>query len=235
MKKESFQESRFGAADYWRMYKTRGIKLPVNYFFQAHLFDLVHGTDTHSSAVSKADPGRTDMVNGAPLYRCSWTSEIKLAFDVLRENIGAQFEDYCFIDIGCGKGKVVLAWAMLLRRAQARQQLVGIEYDEPFVEAARRNQHIMGLHDDIVFIHEDATKIDYSRFGKKIIVYLYNPFYEKVLRQVIARLDALQPIIVYNNPVYEEALCEAGYERVFEKRGWHPNAHTVILRKSVST
>ena len=40
-------EPGFSFKDYYRMYKSRGLRLPVYYFFENHLFDLLNNTDTN--------------------------------------------------------------------------------------------------------------------------------------------------------------------------------------------
>jgi hypothetical protein len=225
------KKSEFGWPDYWRMFRSKGLSLPLNYFFQAHAFDLIHGIDTHSWMVKA--PYRNDERNADPdmQYRCSWTREIRLAYDVLRKNLGSEFDKFSFVDIGCGKGKVVLVWALALRRHGLRQRLVGLDYCEPFIEAAQDNQRVLGLFDDIAFIHKDAAEFDYASIGTRIIAYLYNPFDGARLRKVLARLDGTPSIIVYNNPVYVDELYAAGYKTVWRRHGGHPNAQTQILCK----
>lgn len=225
----------FGLTDYWRMYAARGIKLPLNYFFQAHAFDLIHGTDTHSwivketnrsNEIAEALSGDHDM-----LYRCSWTMEIRTAFEVLRNHLKDTFERYSFVDIGCGKGKVVLEWALSLKKLGLRQRLVGLDYCEPFIHVAKNNQRVLGLSNEISFVYGDASEFDYASLGPGVIAYLYNPFEPRTLAKVLAKLNETKAVIVYNNPVHVDVIHAAGYETIWKRLGWHPNAQTLILRR----
>jgi hypothetical protein len=38
----------FGFPDYWRIFKKYGPRLPLTYFLEAHLFDLIHKTNTQT-------------------------------------------------------------------------------------------------------------------------------------------------------------------------------------------
>jgi hypothetical protein len=58
--------SRFDFSDYWNMYRARGAKLALNYFINAHLFDLQHGTDTHQRVPLANFPERAPGVTGGP-------------------------------------------------------------------------------------------------------------------------------------------------------------------------
>lgn len=229
------QKPGFGLADYWRMYKARGLRLPLNYFLQAHAFDLVHGTDTHSWHVGDIGQGKWETAEDRPdedtLYRCSWTTEIRKAFDALLFILGSEFEEYVFVDIGCGKGKAVLTWAQCLKRRGLRQRLVGLDFHRPFVHVAKSNQMALDLLDAASILYADATEYDYAGLGRKLIAYLYNPFGVATLRKVLARMDEMDALIVYNNPVHADALHACGYRTIWERKGWHPNAQTTIFRK----
>lgn len=227
----SMQSSEFGLTDYWRMFKARGIKLPLNYFLQAHAFDLIHGTDTHKSAVNEEYLSSAKEVNFYTPYRCSWTKEIRIAFDVLREKFGDAFENYSFIDIGCGKGKAVLSWALFLKKSGLKQRLVGLDFYDPFIQVANDNQRILGLFDDISFTCGDAMEFDYAGLGSKVIAYMYNPFDKGILRNVLAKLSKADAVIIYNNPVHANEIRAAGYKPIWKKNGWHPNTHTMIFQK----
>ena len=41
-------EYNFGLKDYYKMLIRRGACLPITYFLECHLFDLIRGTDTHT-------------------------------------------------------------------------------------------------------------------------------------------------------------------------------------------
>lgn len=101
----------FGFKNYLRMFRSKGIKLPVYYFFQAHLYDLIHGVDTHKwlpKTYLESDAALNK--NEYYIYMASWTCEIKNIFEKIKSYLGKNFSEYTFIDIGCGKGKVPIVW-----------------------------------------------------------------------------------------------------------------------------
>ena len=219
----------FGLPNYWRMFRKRGIRLPIRYFLDNHLFDLVHGTDTHVwMPKDRYEPGLGNLEQGT-FYMSSWTSEIRRVFSTVR-TLADRFEDYSFLDIGCGKGKVVLVWEQLLRQAGLRQPVAGIDYYQPLLDIAEANHR--RLFDDAGrFIRADATQVDYSAFGDKLIVYIFNPFGEVLMRQVLGRLKGVDVYLVYNNPAYPAAVTDSGFDAVAEWHGFHPNCQTVIYRR----
>jgi SAM-dependent methyltransferase len=226
------REISFCAENYWRMFRSRGIRLPITYFFEAQLFDLIHGTDTHNWIPKEIYDDRPENFEHGGLYMCSWTKEIRSAFNILRHMLGPEFEEYCFVDLGCGKGKVVLCWAIELRKRGLKQRLLGVEYYKPLIDVATWNQRVLGFTGDISFKHGDATEIDYSRIGQKIIIFLYNPFNEVIFENVLSRLDQVRPVIVYSNPVHADLACSLGYKVIWKKEDWHPNGNTLILSRS---
>lgn len=220
----------FGLADYWRMLKARGPRLPIAYFLEAHLFDLRHGVDTHRWLPKDEFEETPENFEHGVLYMVSWTSAVRRAFRFVRARLGARFEGYAFLDIGCGKGKVVLAWTRECRRAGLSQAIHGLDYYAPFVELARANHRRM-FGSEGSFVCGDATKLQPGRFGKKLIVYLYNPFDRPILEAVLDRLAGTDTIVVYNNPLHADALTAKGWALVHETRGFHPNTWTMIFER----
>jgi len=53
------------------MWRARGIRLPLQYFFQNHLFDLINGTDTHFRLEKKDYKGQPEGFESGVLYMSS--------------------------------------------------------------------------------------------------------------------------------------------------------------------
>lgn len=221
--------SRFGARDYLRMFKKRGLRLPVSYFLNAHLFDLVHKTDTHTWVPKETYETRPPNFDAGFLYMTSWTSEIKRTYNFLLRN-GFLPEDYVFLDLGCGKGKVCLLWRLLeLKNGRDVADIVGIDYYEPLVELARAN-HTRVFNDVGNFVFSDVIDFDFAQFRKPLVVYAYNPFNARLIANVANRLNP-GSVFIYNNPAHGDVFNSSDFERVFDHPGWHPNAHTIVFRK----
>jgi SAM-dependent methyltransferase len=231
--KEKYANSQgvgaIGLRDYWRMLAKRGPRLPLAYFFQLHLFDLINHTDTHRW-MPKADyMSRPENFDEGVLYMSSWTSEVKRAFDFLKHG-GFLEKPYTFIDVGCGKGKVCLLWNLLERGRGNQAKIIGIDYYKPLIKIARDNHVRMFLIEgDFRFV--DASLFDFHHLAERLIIYMYNPFGERMMLKVLSRIP-VNSVLIYNNPIHHALFIESGCKLVFEHKGWHPSACTMIYVKN---
>lgn len=222
----------FGLADYWRMFANRGVKLVWRYFWDCHFFDLKNGTDTHKWLPKTAYVDHPGNLNHGVLYMSSWTSEIHASFAALRR-LGVDLNQYVFVDIGCGKGKVVLEWRNLLGQHGYQQRLIGIDYSSWLIKVAVENHRRMhGV--DGEFLEADASMFDYSQFGDRLIFYLFNPFDAEILGATIDAMASSDTFIIYSNPVCQHELLRRGFEIVYERWGFHPNCQTRIFRRMLN-
>lgn len=222
----------FGIKNYWRMFKSKGIRLPIYYFFEAHLFDILHGTDTHKWLPKAFINSKTVITSEASIYMASWTNEVKRSFRTLNDMLGVAFENYTFIDVGCGKGKVTIIWESCCRSQGRRQEIYGLELLEDLIPIAQSNY--MKIHGEPgKFLVKDASDINPIEFGKKFILYLYNPFNENILERMIRKFSNYETVIVYNNPVHGDLLLSKGYEVIAGSNGFHGNLHTIIFRRCI--
>ena len=217
----------FGWRDYWRMLTSGRPGLPWRYFREAHAFDLRRGTDTHMR-LRKEDFGAepAGFADGT-FYMASWTSEIDWAFRETRALLGPEFDDFAFVDVGCGKGKAVIRWTELRGRAGSAQRIFGFDYHEPLVAIARRN-HAKLFGSPGLITTDGAETFGLAPLGDRVLCYLYNPFGAALMRRFLGRLRDLDVVIVYNNPAEDATLRELGYVALRIKRGDCPNAHTVV-------
>jgi hypothetical protein len=65
--------------------KTWGIRLPYYHFTQAHLFDLLHGTDTRLAVLKNSYTETPAGFENGTFYTPSWTSEIKASYGIYWE------------------------------------------------------------------------------------------------------------------------------------------------------
>ncbi len=119
-----------------------------------------------------------------------------------------------FVDLGSGLGRTVFAASWL-----GAKRAVGVELIEALTEGAEANRKRSTLKDhDIEFICANA--LEFAEPGMTIL-YMFHPFGEAVLEQVLANIKATRnaaagakPLrIVYANPCYENALERAGWLR----------------------
>lgn len=140
-------------------------------------------------------------------------------FRILRHmNMGA---DDVFVDIGCGKGRIVCCAATLkIRKA------VGVDLDGDLCRIARDNAaKLRGRKADIEVIHAPAQECDY-RDGTKF--FLFNPFGAQTLRQVVSvicRSKDEQPRridVAYVNPAYDHVFEEHPRCQRVDQWRWRP-------------
>jgi SAM-dependent methyltransferase len=142
-------------------------------------FDLAHGTDTGG------------MLAGLDFAAASLSAAYTIAYhgipsSTLRPALAGlplKHDEFTFVDIGCGKGR-----ALLIAAEFPFRRLVGVEIANAFSDIARANA---ALRPDwearISIVNEDAIKFVYP--DGPIVLYLYYPFFPKILRRVLANLE----------------------------------------------
>ena len=162
------------------------------------------------------------------LYMCSWTSVIKSTTAFILQHASLEPKDCAFVDIGCGKGKVLSVWSNLFRH-KSGHLLVGIDYSDHLLEICENNLRRIAAQ-SYKLIHQDASKAPLD-FGKKTnIYYLYNPFDEIILSKVINNIGRQKCFVVYNNPVHTDLFIESGFSPIKENNSWHPIGSFMIFK-----
>ena len=130
-----------------------------------------------------------------------------------------------FLDLGCGKGRVVCQAATRYRF----RRVLGVDASAVMVGAAARNveatrdRHITP---EVTIVHADVTA--YAVPDDVTVVYLYNPFVGPVFAEAVRALVESQQRrprrirVVYATPIEERALVDAGFRLVRRHRGWRP-------------
>lgn len=129
--------------------------------------------------------------------------------------------DDVFVDIGCGKGRIVCCAARFkIRKA------VGVDLDGALCRIARENaQRLRGRVADIEIIHAPAQECDYTQCTQ---FFLFNPFGEQTLRQVVSVIsrsiqEQPRPVqIVYVNPAYDHVLAQHPRFVLADRWRWRP-------------
>ena len=112
-------------------------------------------------------------------------------------------KDDVFVDIGCGKGRMLCCSALFNVR-----EAIGIEQSPDLCAIARSNAARMrGRKAPITIIQAAAQEFDYRR---GTVFYLYNPFDQSVLGEVLEKIrcsldETRRPIrIAYSHPDHED-------------------------------
>jgi len=137
---------------------------------------------------------------------------------VLQEIFSGIFEQtkpFNFVDIGCGKGRVIF-----VAEFAGYNHLTGIELDDLLLKVALNNEilYTRKRKSSIInFVHNNALNFDYKNLPT--LYFLFNPFSEAVLRKVlekIVRSTTSETWFVYMNPQFMNPFSEQRIEKVKE-------------------
>jgi precorrin-6B methylase 2 len=116
--------------------------------------------------------------------------------------------DDVFVDIGCGKGRVLCCAARL-----QLARVIGVEISEPLCTIARGNAASMrGGRTRVEVYTAPAQHFDYSC---ATVVFLFNPFLARTLTQVLAKMRA----DLAGRPV-RVAYAVPTFRHVFDAQDW---------------
>ena len=99
-----------------------------------------------------------------------------------------------FIDLGCGKGRV-----LIVARDIGFRKLIGIEFAPELLRIARLNLAKSGISDAIL-INADAS--EYAFPGEDFLAYFFNPFSAEIMTKVLKNMQNApykKGYIIYNN------------------------------------
>jgi len=225
--------------DLYKMYLSRGLKLPIMYFLENLLFDITRGVSTHQYL--QADELHVDGDNAkhSVLYMSSWTSVIrnstKKAVELL---LRSNDEPVSLVDVGSGKGKVLLVWEEMFN-ARSEFSILGIEFSKILSSVCKKNLDIVDAKKSDIF-EGDVMDFCFKNMNKNIIFYMYNPFnsvlMDKFLIKVRAEIPAEANILfIYNNSVHDDLMEKAGVKEIVSKKSWHPNGQYKIYSPQKNT
>lgn len=217
--------------------RRRGIAFLWTYFIESIWFDWKHRTNTSvrvpktAQEVSATNNEKSDGL----LYVASFTSVVKKSVRAAKEYLGPRiFEDTQFIDIGCGKGKTVLQFA-LDEHSQQDWMVTGIEYDGALAEIARLNIEKCNLTERVV-IHT-ASALDVCEYVDSgfVLFYLYNSFQGETLRQFLTAVRHIRHCLIYVDPVERDTLTkDFGYETIEDCVGrYHADTWMLLVSESM--
>jgi SAM-dependent methyltransferase len=195
-----------------RMVKTRGI--------QATLLDYLNRLNNRLTNQRKQEnrqpdgpPNRVDRFSqlstpadlGIRSVHAKWgihyAPSRKDIFAKAIRSLPIRCEDYVFIDLGAGKGEI-----LLLAAEYGFRRVVGVEYSEILTTIASTNVRTAAglVGKSVACICADAADFDFS--PDPAVLYLYNPFQGKVMNKVIRNIEqSLRAMprelwIIYVNP-----------------------------------
>ncbi len=140
-------------------------------------------------------------------------------YHVLRAILRHINSDDTFVDLGCGKGRIL--WFIATRRRLKR--VVGIEIAPELAQIARENMAKCRLRTPVTIVEGDVSEADLS---EGTVYYVAGAsFGEKTLRRILEKIrNSLRAHprnirILYLNPVPAHVLDEATWLRAGNERG----------------
>jgi SAM-dependent methyltransferase len=170
------------------MLKAKHLRHPLRTMFLAYcyyssaFYDFTHGIRTTDvEPPSTLELTRPEHLAYAGSSLPSQPKDIRSVFS----NLGLDFRKYCFVDLGCGKGRVLAEAARYPFKS-----VTGVDFAKELCEASKSNlERVRSTHrcSDVQVHHVDATEFDLPQ--APCIVYIYNSFRGPVLTAVLERIQ----------------------------------------------
>ena len=201
---------------------------------EARAFDRRYATDTvRRLPVDAMQDVPAELAAHAVHYEASAIPKFRRAMRAVQRTLGPRVAEFSFVDIGSGKGLVVMLAARLPFR-----EVVGVEMALELHATAEHNctrfRAVQPGLAPIRLLQGDALRCDLPTGD--LVVYLYNPFDALLLGRFFERLeeaaaDGREILVVYVNPLHRARLDAAGrYESIVEDR-----AFCVLRRRCART
>lgn len=155
-------------------------------FLDQEGFDQVHGTDT-AEMMMPSELGHVASRSGGAVhdYQTLDVPELRAPLDKFQQ---CGFEQFTYIDIGCGKGKPLLVASEFPFR-----RIIGLDISETCVSIANRNIDIYTGGSSTQKDRFSVQQLDAELFEfpeGDLFVFLFNPFGVDTLREVTHNLAA---------------------------------------------
>jgi hypothetical protein len=181
-------------------------------------YDLEQSVDTTQASVGFRTQLKASLA-GNPYF----ASEPWL-FEQMMQALPIRFQDFTFIDLGSGKGRV-----LLMAAAYGFKQIIGVEFLPELHRAAEANVSKFVAERkppmQIQSLCRDA--LDFQFPAKPLVVYLFNPFLEPAFAAVLKNLrqsweqERRLVYVVYRYVEFERLLAESGWlEKVAGTEQW---------------
>jgi SAM-dependent methyltransferase len=190
----------------------RGCRSYVEYMRTA--FDRRHGIETTQADDTRQFPG-----DGPNSEFGTWYLPTELSmFHLMIENLSIDPCEFLFVDLGSGKGRLLVAAA-----EAGFRRVVGLEYSADLHAVAQRNVSIYlqrsSRRAEIQALHADAAEYEFT--DEPLVIFFFNSFLEPVLSVVLENLRrsldrrARDVYILHNGPQFYP-----GITAVFERTPW---------------
>ena len=182
-------------------------------------FDRQFGVDT-ASMITLPELQTDPRFKNAHIY----APTPRFLFRHVLRQIHVDYEKFVFIDIGCGKGKV-----LLLASELPLKRIIGIELSAELIRVAEDNLRSclgrMGKQDRAELVCVDAAEYQFPH--EPAIFYFCNPFELEVMSKVLDNIrHSLAEVprevyVVYLNPELHSLLDESGFLIPIKRTTWY--------------
>jgi SAM-dependent methyltransferase len=184
-------------------------------------FDARFGTDTERN-VTASDLDAASGADVPALWRY-WPTA-RPTFARIMKGVDLPVERSVFVDLGSGKGRV-----LLMASEYAFRRIVGVELSPALHQVAQKNVSTWRSPEqrcrDFELLCMDAADYEFPPDGD-IVVYLFQPFPAETMRAVLANLSRRRSRasveIAYLNPLHHDLLVEHGLAVVRRGAGVDP-------------
>jgi len=149
---------------------------------RCHLWDLAHGVAT----CGEIPLANLDFQSESKAPGLEYQSHHPRLLRAFLESLVLDYEKFTFIDIGCGKGRVLLVASEFPFR-----RIIGVEFAGQLADAARRNLVSYRSRTqkcrDIEVLTVDA--VDYRLPEEPEVLYFYSPFPPAVRERVFQNIE----------------------------------------------
>ena len=121
--------------------------------------------------------------------------------------------DSVFVDLGCGKGKV-----LLMASEYGFKRIVGVEFSHELCQDAKKNLFIyrkkVGVDMNVSIIESDV--VDYEIEDDENVFFMFNPFDEVVMSKVLSNINMSlekkprEIWLIYYNPLCGDIIEKQG-------------------------
>lgn len=173
-------------------------------------FDLSHGTNTG---------GVIDLPEMEGNGR-NYVATPPRAWKLLMRRLPIDPARFAYLDLGCGKGRT-----LLLASKAGFRRVIGVDVCSDLLKLAREN--LERVHVSGELICEDVRKLEFP--AGPLVIFMYNPFYEDVMREVALRLedsvrkDPREIFVVYYSAAFPQAWASSGFTPIRSCSAVYPN------------
>jgi SAM-dependent methyltransferase len=136
------------------------------------------------------------------------------------------------VDLGCGKGRVLVVAAHY-----GFIDITGIDFALELCQEAERNmEKVKSKFPQIQWNIVNSSVEEYDIMPRDSVFFMFNPFTEEIIRIFLIKLEKScqkhprTTYFLYASPQYKELLTNNGYEIIFQKRIMHLQG--IIARKN---